>query len=38
MILHILFLLKKGEVEDITADEKNAIRDLVVILKKESKP
>ncbi|MFZ4403253.1 MAG: type II toxin-antitoxin system RelE/ParE family toxin [Pseudobdellovibrionaceae bacterium] len=35
---HLLFLLKKGESEDITADEKKAIRDLVVILKKESKP
>jgi hypothetical protein len=35
---HLLFLLQKGEVEDITPDEKKAIRDLVVILKKESKP
>ena len=35
---HLLFLLQKGEAEDITSNEKKAIRDLVVILKKESKP
>ena len=35
---HLLFLLTKGEANDVTADEKKLIRDLVVILKKESKP
>lgn len=35
---HLLFLLKKGESEDISADEKKMIRELVTTLKKESKP
>ena len=35
---HLLFLLKKGESEDIATDEKKRIRDLVATLKKESKP
>lgn len=35
---HLLFLLKKGEADDVTADEKKMIRELVTILKKESRP
>ena len=35
---HLLFLIKKNEADDITADEKTAIRELVAILKRESKP
>ncbi len=35
---HLLFLLKKGEAQDITADEKKFIRELVITLKRESKP
>ena len=35
---HLIFLLKKGEAEDLAPDEKKAIRELVTILKKESKP
>lgn len=35
---HLLFILKKGNAEDVTADEKRLIRDLVMTLKKESKP
>lgn len=35
---YLLFLLKKGEASDIATDEKKAIRDLVIILKRESKP
>lgn len=35
---HLLFLLRKGESDDIAADEKKVIRDLVAVLKKESKP
>lgn len=35
---HLLFLLKKGDAADISADEKKVIRELVANLKKESKP
>ena len=35
---HLLFLLHKNEASDITASEKKMIRDLVLILKQESKP
>jgi hypothetical protein len=35
---HLLFLLRKGEAEDLTTSEKKIIRDLVVTLKKESRP
>jgi hypothetical protein len=35
---HVLFLLKKGESEDIRPDEKKLIRELVATLKRESKP
>jgi hypothetical protein len=35
---HLLYLLRKGEAEDLTTAEKKAIRNLVVILKKEDKP
>ncbi len=35
---HLLFLLHKNEASDISGDEKKIIRDLVLILKRESKP
>ena len=35
---HLLYLLQKGDASDITADEKRALRELVLILKRESKP
>ena len=35
---HLLFLLRKGDAGDLTPDEKKVIRELVAILKKESKP
>ena len=34
----LLFLLKKNEAADISGDEKKVIRELVAILKRESKP
>ena len=35
---HLLFLLRKGDADDIATDEKKMIRNLVMVLKKESKP
>lgn len=35
---HLLFILQKGESEDLTVDEKKAIKNIVLKLKKESKP
>lgn len=35
---HLLFLLKKSEAADISSDEKKMIRELVAILKRESRP
>lgn len=35
---HLLFLVHKNEASDISATEKKMIRDLVLILKLESKP
>jgi hypothetical protein len=35
---HILFLLYKGEAADLNENERKAIRELVLVLKKESKP
>jgi len=34
---HLIFLLRKGESQDLTSLEKKVIRDLVVTLKKESR-
>ncbi|OFZ17715.1 MAG: hypothetical protein A2Z20_01660 [Bdellovibrionales bacterium RBG_16_40_8] len=36
--IHLLYLLRKGESTDLAADEKKLLRDLVLILKRESKP
>jgi hypothetical protein len=35
---HLLYLLQKGDASDITTAEKRALRELVLILKRESKP
>ena len=35
---HILYLLHKGDAPDLTTEEKKVIKDLVLILKEESKP
>jgi hypothetical protein len=37
-ITHLIFVLRKGEAEDLLADEKKAIKELVLKLKKESMP
>lgn len=35
---HLLFLLKKGEADNLSSDEKDVIRGLVFAIKRESKP
>ena len=34
---HILFVLKKGEAEDLAVEEKKVIKALVTLIKKEAK-